>query len=454
MAGRRGIRIGIALGDQDVVAVILGEKNAPKAKVSVSLGEEGAEVGAELRRAFSALKEALEKDFGSSTDRASVYVSLLPPLADVRVVPFPPLRKSEAEAVLGRDVARYFLGANRPRVVGVRLPRGKGGGARKEEGASISILAAAAPLGLLEAARSSLGEVGWRGVSFSAAHAAWLQSASSIRETPVKAVVSVVGSTAHVLRLEGRDPEAVRQIPSADLSAVADAAGGGPGRVLVLASPQLFEELSAAMASAGLTTSRDPEGWPGVEEGTAGRAATTGLELVPPTLASERRNRRRKSALALAGAAVVLILASLGAQLWGASRELAAVQDRRASIRSEVAPLLAARDSLNSLTTQAQSMEELSRGSPVWTRALVELTALLPEDTYLTSFFASGDTVELEAAGAKAGEAIQALRESGLFEEVRLQGLVERELEEGETVVERFKLWARLPPVGGEVEGS
>jgi hypothetical protein len=76
---------------------------------------------------------------------------------------------------------------------------------------------------------------------------------------------------------------------------------------------------------------------------------------------------------------------------------------------------------------------------------LVELSALLPQNTYLTGFFASGDTVELEAAGTQAGETIQLLRESGLFEEIRLQGLVERELDEGETVEERFRLWARLP---------
>ena len=454
MAGRNGMRIGIALGDREVVGVVLGKRGAPSAKVSVALGEEGPEVGAELLRAFSELKAALEQASGRSTDGALVYVTLLPPLADARLVSLPPMRESEVEAVLRRDVARYFLGANRPRVVGVRLSKGNGNGAGKQPGAAVPVLAAAAPLGLLEAAQSALGQTGWRGASFSVAHGAWLESAWSTKGTPVKAVVSVVGPTAHVLRLEGADPVAVRQVSSADLAAVSAAIGEGPGRVLVLAAPHLFEDLSAAMARSGMTTARDPEGWPGAEEGTARRAATAVLELVPPTLATERREKGKRNAGALAGAAVVLILASLGAQLWGAHRELGVVQERRASIRSEVAPLLSARDSLNGLTTQIRSMEELSRSSPVWARSLVELAALLPENTYLTGFFASGDTVELEAAGAQAGEAIQALREAGLFQEIRLQGLVERELEEGETVVERFKLWARLPPVGGEGGGS
>jgi Tfp pilus assembly protein PilN len=152
----------------------------------------------------------------------------------------------------------------------------------------------------------------------------------------------------------------------------------------------------------------------------------------------------------MAFAAAALFIASLGVNYWGAQRELAAVRAERAAIRADVAPLLLARDSLNTLKTQVQSLEEVSRSTPVWTRSLVELTALLPENTYLTGFFASGDTVELEAAGAEAGPAIQALRQAGIFEEIRLQGLVERELEEGETVEERFTLWARLPAPDGE----
>jgi hypothetical protein len=75
----------------------------------------------------------------------------------------------------------------------------------------------------------------------------------------------------------------------------------------------------------------------------------------------------------------------------------------------------------------------------------VEISALLPDDTYLTAFYASGDTVELEAAGTRAGQAIQILRESGLFEDLRMQGIVEREMNEGETVEERFSLRGRIP---------
>lgn len=445
MASRNGIRIGIALGAEEVAGVVLGRKGAPSAKVSVSLGPESGAPGGELQRAFDELKGTLERSTGSSTDGASVSVALLPPLADARLVQLPPMRKSEVQAVLGRDVARYFLGANRPRVVGVLIPRGSGRVDDDHGGPSVSVLAAAAPSSLLESARAALDSVGWRLVSFTAAHGAWLDLAASTKGTPVGSIVAVVGSTAYVLRLDGGDVVAVRQVAASDLEAVSQAAGGGGGQVLVVANPQDREGLRNTLADAGLTSLQDPEGWPGAEEATAGRAGSAFLELVPPTLAGERAEKGRRTALGLVCGAAVLVLASLGAQLWGAHRELQAVHEQRTAIRAEVTPLLNARDSLIDLQTTVRSLEGLSRRSPVWTRSLVELSALLPMDTYLTGLFTSGDTVEIEAAGAEAGEAIQILREAGLFEEVRLQGLVERELENGETVIERFRLWARLP---------
>jgi hypothetical protein len=268
----------------------------------------------------------------------------------------------------------------------------------------------------------------------------------------MSSVAAVVDDTVHLLRLEGGDPVAVRQLPLADPHAVAEAAG--PGRILVLSSPESFENLHPTLTAAGLTAFRDPRGWPGAEESTAGWAESAGVELVPPTLAHERREKGRRIVAWLSAGAAVFILASLGVSLWGAQRELRAVQSQRESIREQVAPLLEARDSLDGLRTRLESLQGISRRAPVWTRSLVELAALLPHDTYLTGLFASGDTVEIEAAGSEAGEAIQILREAGLFEEVRLMGLVERELEEGETVVERFRLWARLPDRGGEGGGS
>jgi len=424
---------------------VQGRKGAPTATVSVTLPDEGADPGPEILRAFTELKEVLERAGAGLTTGAEVFLTLLPPLADVRLISFPPMRQNEVEAVLCRDVSRYFFGPNRPRVVGVRIPNGNGKAKQGTDGASVPVLAAAAPLAILEAAADALSQVGWRGRSFSPAHAGWLSAAESSKGTPVRAIVAVIGETAHVLCLNGANPVAVRQLPADDLPGLEAAVGETPGRALVLGTPQLFDGLQGALAGKGWVVSRDPAGWPGAQEGAAARAAPGQLELVPPALMEEREERGRRNAFFLVAAAVVLVLAAAGANLWGAYRDLDAVQDRRAAIRADVGPLLVARDSLTLLRQRVETMEELAGTAPVWTRSLVELAALLPPDTHLTGFFASGDTLELEAAGTRAGEVIQILREAGLFDEVRLQGIVERELEDGETVVERFSLRARLP---------
>ncbi len=449
MAARNGVKIGIAMGEREIVGVVLGKNGIPSVRTSFSKGEDRAETASALSQAIGVLKTELDRVAGRATDGAAVHVALLPPHADARMIPFPPMKAAEVEAVVGRDVARYFLGANRPRVVGIRVPRVNGTGKEPPDGPSMSVLAAAAPLDLIESTRAAILGVGWKSVSFASAHGVWVSLARSGKGTPSNGLVAVVGDTAHVLQLEGKDPVAVRRLPSDDLAGICEALEGvSPGSIMVLAGPGAFGGLQAGLSSLGMRVVKDPGAWSDAEEATAASAASGELEIVPPTIAGERRKKARKMAGRLAGAAAVLVIAAMGTQLWGAHRELRAVRDHRASIESEVRPLLSTRDSLNGLTARIQSMDQLSATTPVWTRSLVELAALLPADTYLTGFFASGDTVELEAAGSKAGEAIQALSEAGLFEEIRLQGLVERELEDGETVVERFRLWARLPERG------
>jgi Tfp pilus assembly protein PilN len=153
-------------------------------------------------------------------------------------------------------------------------------------------------------------------------------------------------------------------------------------------------------------------------------------------------------------AAAALLVAAAGANAWGTYRELDAVRAERLEIADRVQPLILARDSLQRLNDRIQAREDLWANTPRWTPVLVELASLLPRDSHLTALFASGDTIELEAAGSRAGEAIQALRAASLFRDVLLQGVVERELENGETVIERFRVSARLAGVPPESPGG
>jgi hypothetical protein len=228
MAGGRGLRIGIALGEGTAVAVVLGRRGAPTAACSGAFESDGTQLEAELRRAFEELKASLEVKGVGPTEGARVHVALLPPLADARVIPFPPMRRGEAEAVLTRDAARYFLGTDRPRVVGVRSPGGGGGTFPGIGDGSVPIFATAASTALLESVRRGVAAVGWRCESTASAHGAWMAAATGDGDG-VRSVVAVAGGRVQVLLLRGGHPEAVRQIPLEDMGNVAQVLGPSPG---------------------------------------------------------------------------------------------------------------------------------------------------------------------------------------------------------------------------------
>jgi hypothetical protein len=82
---------------------------------------------------------------------------------------------------------------------------------------------------------------------------------------------------------------------------------------------------------------------------------------------------------------------------------------------------------------------------------------LLPHETHLTRLHTTGDTITVEAEGNRAGATLQALRSAASLRDARLLGGVERELADGATAVERFRLSARLaggvPAVAAGIAG-
>ena len=446
------LRLGIAVGPDRAVATVLGTKHALYASEPLRLPEDDASPAAELFRVFVRLAKRLEEEGAGPTDGAQIHLSLLPPLADTRLVEFPPLREDELVAVLRRDVARYFLGGVGPQVVGVHA---SGQGSNGE--GTRPVLVAAAALSLLEAAREAAVQNRWSLESVGPAHGAWLSAASDSDSKVRRAIIAIERSSAYVMRLEEGVAAAVRRVPASDLAGVTDALGHGPGKVMVLGPRGSEQVLADLSASAGWVVDPVPGGAAARSdplEVAAVWAIRSVLELVPPTLAAQRDSRRRRNVVRLGMAAAALVVVAAGANLWGTHRELDAVRADRLEIADRVGPLIMAGDSLRRLNDRIEATENLWADTPRWTPVLVELASLLPRDSHLTALYASGDTIELEAAGSRAGEAIQALRAAGLFRDVRLQGVVERELENGETVVERFRVSARLAGAGPDPTGG
>ena len=431
--------IGIAIGERGLTAIVRVRDAVHRADEPLAPGAH--EDAGALTAALLAAAAKLEVLVGAALDGERAHVALLPPLADARLVQLPPLRHAEAEAVLRRDAARHFVGGAAARVVAAAPPPAR---PRGEAGVPATF-AAAASLGVVEAVRRAVVAAGWRPHAVVPAQAAWLAALPASprpADAAAEVVIAVHGDAAHVIRRDGGIVAAVRRVPPVWRDALVAAAGAGPGTAIVLADAALREPLARALRSAGWSVA--DAALPDAAGAAAAYAHAAGLTLVSPLQAAARRDRQRTIGLRIAAAAVLLLAGAAAVELWGTERELEAVRARRAELRDAVTPLLATRDSLARLEERVATIRALDTDAPRWTRAVFDLALLLPPDARLTRLTTSGDTLYVEAAGARAGAALQALRSASSLYDVRLDGTVLRDLEGGETVVERFRVRARL----------
>jgi hypothetical protein len=251
-----------------------------------------------------------------------------------------------------------------------------------------------------------------------------------------------MGRMAHLLRLDGEGLTRVRRLSSSSPRDILEGAGEGPGRVLISAEGSEGEAILEAFSRAGWHAAKESR-LTGAPAALAAKfAAETELEMVPPRLAMARRDRVRRIGIRMGVAGGVLFLATAVVLFVGARMELRAVRQYREEIRPSVAPLMAGADSLFMLEDQVRAIEEVEASSEGWAFVLVELAVLLPQDTHLERIQAAGDTLVLEAVGGRAGEVLEALRRSATLSDPRLEGTIQRDVEDGEATGERFRLSA------------
>jgi hypothetical protein len=380
--------------------------------------------------AMAALRAHVDGAVGRTTTGATVRLALLPPLVEARFVALPPLRSAEAAAIIRRDAGRHFFAVAAPRVTTVATPRRASGSPS---------LAVAASAQLVQELSGAAQQCGWKVGSVAAAQGAWVAAARRAG-TDVGTIMAAHGGAVHVLLLADGTPVALRRLPADSLDDIVDAAGGA-GAVLLLASGPLREALAQRLAAGGRQVNP--------LRCTAAEAAAlhidqSRLTLVTDAALQTRQQQQRRLAARLAAAAAVLLVAAAGVELWGAHRQLESARAERAAIRAQVQPLLTLRDSLETLYALGSAVDDMATRAPRWTAVLHDIALMLPEATHMTRFYAIGDTLTIEAEGAGAGVALQSLRGAPSLRDARLVGVVDRELADGETAVERFRITARL----------
>jgi hypothetical protein len=363
-------QVGIALGADRLLAALPGRRSLETTDI------------ADLARAMEDLKQA------AHLPAASVTVAVLPPLVELRRIPLPRLQSDEHRRVIARDVARYFVGARDPQVIGSDAP-----------------FAAAVPAHLIATIESAVAHVGWTLRAIIPAHVAWAARA--------------------------RDGQILARLPSS--SELLDVRHG---RMIQRTRLRGAEPTTAA-------TEIDPFV---VAAEQAPRVHVNGLELLTDSRRAQRQQLARRLAVVLSTAAALCLLLAAGLDYWGLNRELAAVRARRAAIAPNLARAMRARDSLTAISGVVETLRSLENGAPNWSGFFADLADYLPREAHLVAFRAVGDSVALVGIAREAASVFQGLERMPRLAAVRADGAIRQDVTASGTVREHFGVSARWTP--------
>ncbi|GLQ93892.1 PilN domain-containing protein [Dyella acidisoli] len=171
--------------------------------------------------------------------------------------------------------------------------------------------------------------------------------------------------------------------------------------------------------------------------------ARLGVNLLPPDMARAHRDPRRRLNLALAVAAVLLLVLCLGQYLHNRQEALAAMQTQVDDMRADAQKIAQLRKQLDDSTGAAGFLAKRKTDSVAIVDVLQDLTARIPDDTWLERFTveSSGGRVGIQGQSAKAASLIDVLQGSKLLTGANFQGVIQRD---PATNKERFYMDAQL----------
>jgi len=164
--------------------------------------------------------------------------------------------------------------------------------------------------------------------------------------------------------------------------------------------------------------------------------------LLPPEQRPARRGlseQRLLTALILGALALVAVAAIL--PIWQQRQMLVGAIKKNEQLRQAADQALALRDQLDRTLEASQVLPEKKRGFPPSINVLRELTAILPEDTWLERLQVKGDTLQIIGQSAKASALISIIEASRLFNSA---GFMSPVTTDPRTNKERFVLGARI----------
>ena len=168
-----------------------------------------------------------------------------------------------------------------------------------------------------------------------------------------------------------------------------------------------------------------------------------GVNLLPPEMARTHRDPRRRLNLVLAIGALLLLVLCLGQYLHNRQEALAAMQAQVDDMRTDAQKIALLRKQLEESTGAAGFLARRKANAVAIVDVLQDLTARMPDDTWLERFTveSSGGRIGIQGQSAKAASLIDVLQGSKLITGANFQGVIQRD---PATNKERFYMDAQL----------
>lgn len=177
--------------------------------------------------------------------------------------------------------------------------------------------------------------------------------------------------------------------------------------------------------------------------GIAGTAqpGAAALNLLPAGLRPPRYSRRQRLDAAL-GALIALLLAAIAAiPFWQQARAIALLEAELGQAQAAAAAAFGVRDRRDALLASLERIRAHRQALPSTLQSLDELSARLPDNTWLQRVEIKGGTIHLQGESAAAAALIQLLDNSPLLDDVSFRSPVTQDPRSGQ---EHFQISARL----------
>ncbi|HET7844151.1 MAG TPA: PilN domain-containing protein, partial [Xanthomonadales bacterium] len=202
---------------------------------------------------------------------------------------------------------------------------------------------------------------------------------------------------------------------------------------LVLVPRTAIEADLATLANAGVALD-------GVD-GTDAAGNRLGFNLLPADRRARRADVWLRGGLALAAVVVVLLAVVMAQSVANHEKSVEALRTQTEKMRNEARAVAAQRTALKQAIEGANFLVRKKRSRPPVIDLLLDVTRILPTDTWLQRLSVTGDQVQLQGQAREAAGLITILQRSPLLESPALQGAI---TPDARTNKEQFLIQAKL----------